>query len=186
MSVLAPALLGSVGLVLLVAGTTHLRRPAELRDGLTRHGVLPGWSRRPVGVGLPLVETALGLLLLLVPAGVGAAAPPAVGAALLCAAFAGYLGVVLRRHPAGGVPCACGLGTAPVTGTAVVRAVLLAVLALAGGLTDAGWTVTDRPWPEVLVAVSAAVVLALTTATLPANRAVPEHPQLSGIPGVAR
>ena len=30
MSVLSPALLGSVGLVLLVAGTTHLRRPAEL------------------------------------------------------------------------------------------------------------------------------------------------------------
>lgn len=186
MSVLSPALLGAVGLVLLVAGAAHLRRPGELRDGLVRHGVLPGWARRPVLVALPPLELALGVLLLLVPAGLAPALAPAVAAAALLAAFAGYLQVVLRRHPAGDLPCACGLGSTPVTGTAVARAALLAVFAVAGGLTDTGWSLPDRPWPEVLVAVSAAGVLALTTAALPASRVVPDHPELSGVPEGAR
>jgi hypothetical protein len=182
MSVLSPALLGAVGLVLLVAGTAHLRRPAGLRDGLVRHGILPRWARGPVVVAIPALELALGVLLLLVPVGRGPALAPAVAAAVLLAAFSGYLQVVTRRHPAGDLPCACGLGSTPVNSTAVARAALLALFALAGGVADSGWTLTDRPWPEVLVAVSAAGVLALTAVVLPATRVVPDHPELSGVP----
>lgn len=186
MSVLSPGLLGAVGLVLVVAGTGHLRRPVDLRTGLARHGVVPGWALHPVRWGLPPLELALGLLVLLAAVGTVPAAWPALATALLSATFTAYLWTVLRRHPGEEVPCACGLGSTPVTGTSVARAALLALFAVTGGLTADAWAIADRPWYEVLVAVSAAAVLALATAALPATRAVPQRPHLSALSGVSR
>jgi hypothetical protein len=186
-SVLSPALLGAVALVLLVSGATHVLRPAELRSGLASHDVLPRRLRGTVRLVLPVVELGAAGALLTGVAGAGwSPVGPALAAAVLLAALGAYLWLVLRRHPEADVPCACGLGRTPVTGTAVARAGLLAGGALVGGLADQGWTLAGRPAEEALVAAAAAGTLALATALLPAARALPRDPHLAGMPGGAR
>lgn len=176
MSVLSPALLGAVGLVLLTSAAAHVRAPGALQRGLRSHGVLRHRTHRPVALTLGPVEAVLGVAALLAaltgppPAPALAASMPA---AVLFLALAVYLARVLRGTAGQAVPCACGLGEAPVSTTTVVRAGVLAGMAVAGGVTAAGWSVTRAPGAEVFVAVAAAVVLALSAALLPAARAVP-------------
>lgn len=177
MSVLSPALLGAVALVLLASAVSHLRAPAALQRGLGAHGVLPPGTHRPVSLVLGPVEAVLGL------AALGAALTgPATGTVLLMTAPAAalllaltvYLGRVLRTTAGRVVPCACGLGEAPVSGSTLARAGVLTAMAVTGGVTATGWSVPAAPAAEVLVTGAAALVLALSTALLPAARAVPE------------
>lgn len=187
MSILSPALLGAVALVLLASGRAHALGPGALRRGLDAHAVLPRAWHVPLTVFLPVAEVTLGLALLGSLTGMPLdPGVPGAGAAALCAGFATYLTLVLRRHPDEEVPCACGLGAAPVSGPAVGRAGLLAVFALAGVLTAQGWSLAARPVTEVLVTAGAALSIAVATALLPAARTVPRDPELAGLPGGAR
>ncbi len=171
---------GACALVLLASGLGHLARTAETAHETAAHGVLPARWTRGLAVLLPVLELALGGLLL-----VGLLAPTtplargaSLAAAALFAGFAGYLLLVLRRG-AGGLPCACGVGGAPLGGWSVVRAGGLAVLALVG--VAATTPVTDRPWEQVAVIGCAALSLAIGVSALPAAR---HHPRrdLRGIP----
>lgn len=177
MSVLSPALLGAVALVLLASAAGHLRHPVALRSGLLVHDVLPAALHRPVSVLLPVAELTLGAVALWAIAGPG---DPVLltrlggaGAALLFAGFTAYLLAVLRTRPQPGVPCACGVGEASVGPASVARAGLLAGFAAVAALTAGGWTLTTRPALEVVVTVAAALTLAVATALLPAAREVP-------------
>lgn len=177
MSVLSPALLGAVGLVLLAAALGHLRDPVALRRGLRAHGVLPERTHRLVTVLLGPLEALLGAAAL-----VAAVTGPSLGAALLVSmpiaglflALTGYLWQVLRVTAGQVVPCACGLGEAPVGRPAIVRGGILTTMSLIGGATAAGWSASAAPTEEVLVTLAAALVLGLATALLPAARALPE------------
>lgn len=177
MSVLSPALLGAVGLVMVAASIGHLRSPEVLRRGLRAHGVLPTRLHDPLSRVLGPVEGVLGVAALVV----AVTGPPwvaalAVGMPLagLCLALTWYLVRVLRHTAGAVVPCACGLGEAPVNQSAVLRSGLLAALSLLGALTANGWAIATAPVEEAVVALAAALVLALATALLPAARAVPE------------
>ncbi|GGK58134.1 MauE/DoxX family redox-associated membrane protein [Ornithinimicrobium pekingense] len=179
MSVLSPALLAAVGLVLAVAGVGHVRAPAELRSGLHAHGVLPGATHRAVALLLGPAELALGLAVLVVAAAgpvPGTALATGGAAAALLLALTAYLRRVLAVSRSAGrpVPCACGLGEAPVGPSTVARAAILTLMATVGGLTANGWSAPAAPLPEVLVVLAAALVLAVGTSLLPAARAVPE------------
>lgn len=177
MSVLSPALLGAVALVLLAAAGGHLRNPVALRSGLLVHGVLPASLRRPVALLLPVAELVLAGTALSALAGVG---DPVLltrlaggGAFLLFAGFTVYLLVVLRTNPGPGVPCACGIGEAAVGPPSVLRAALLGLFAVVAASGAQGWTVTGGTAAEVAVTLAAAGSLALATALLPAAREVP-------------
>ncbi|WP_151523878.1 MauE/DoxX family redox-associated membrane protein [Serinicoccus kebangsaanensis] len=181
MSLLGSAAGLAVGLVLLAAGSAHLRRPQETVRALRAHTLLPSALARPVALGLGPVEVALGVGLLAAGAGALGAGPArllALGAALLCSAFTGYLWAVQRRVAGTGaeVPCGCGLGTTPVTHWAVLRAGVLTLLALVVLVAaPAGWQAEPGApvWAQVCVAGCAGLALAVATAALPAARAVP-------------
>jgi hypothetical protein len=176
-SILSPALLGAVGLVLMASAVNHLRSPDGLRRGLRAHGLLPFGAQRAVGVVLGPAEAVLGAAAL-----AGAALGPSPTAALLVSmpiaglflCFTLYLRQVLRTYPGQVVPCACGLGETPVSPSSVLRAGILSAMAVVGGVTAGGWTATTAPAEEVLVAMAAALVLGLSAALLPAARAVPD------------
>lgn len=185
MSVLSPALLGALALVLLASAVGHLRDPVALRSGLLAHGVLPAVLRGPVALLLPLVEVVLGVAAVLAVAGPG---DPVLltrltggGAFLLFAAFTTYLIIVLRTRPEPGVPCACGLGAASVGAASVLRAGVLALFAGVAALSAGGWTLATRPGVEIAVTLAAAVTLAVATALLPAAREVPDDLTLTDL-----
>lgn len=177
MSVLSPALLGACGLVLLSAAISHLRSPQALRRGLLAHRVLPADTHAPVSVVLGPLEAVLGLAALIV-ALTGASSGVALGVSVpiagLFVLLTLYLAQVLRVTAGQVVPCACGLGEAPVSQSAILRGGILAGMAVLGGVSAQGWSVADAPAPEIFVALAAMLVLALAAALLPAARAVPE------------
>lgn len=177
MSVLSPALLGAVGLVMLASAISHLRSPEDLRRGLSAHGVLPQRWHGPISLVLGPLEAVLGAAALVVALS-GAPTAVAVGVgmplAALSLAFTLYLAQVLRTTAGQVVPCACGLGQAPVNESAAARGGILTVLSVAGATTASGWAVHTAPASEIFVALAAMLVLALATALLPAARAVPE------------
>lgn len=208
MSLLGGAGALAVALVLLAAGVGHLRDPRGLRSALAAHDVLPSGMQRPLALVLGPVELVLGALLLLslspfLSTGDTLGAPffltgdtigssvtlgVAIAATLLTGAFTAYLFLVLRRT--GGaeeIPCGCGLGTTPVGPWAVLRAGLLAglaLLAVVGGTPDwatlagtdlAAGAATAAPplWAHVGLVAAAGLTLAIAVAALPAARAVP-------------
>lgn len=193
MSVLSPALLGAVALVLLASATSHLRRPVALRSALVVHDVIPPALRTPVSLLLPVAELLIGAAALLAVTGL-AGDPFTLGRAtagvalVLFAGFAAYLVAVLRTNPEPGVPCACGLGEAAVGPASVARAGVLALFAGLAALTADGWTVTGSPAAEILVAGAAALTLAVAAALLPAAREVPDELTLTDLsaPGGVR
>ncbi len=179
MSILSPALLTAAALVLVTSGVGHLGGAEALRRALVVHGVLPGSLRRVVATALPVAEVALGGLLLAATFGTTGAGPvpglvAGLGATGLFVLFAAYLALVLRAHPGGEVPCACGVGETSVGPAALGRAAGLAALAAAGALTAQGWAPGGRPVEEILVVGAAGVSLAITASLLPAARALPE------------
>lgn len=188
MSVLSPALLGAVGLVLLVSAAAHLRSPSALRRGLDAQDVLPGGVRGAVTILLGPVEAVLGAGCMLAAAtGPGPAAALSAGlpAAVLLLVLGGYLVVVLRATRGRPVPCACGLGETPVAPAAVLRAGVLAAMAALGAVTADGWTASGAPAREVFVALAAALVLAVATVLLPAARSLPDPALRGAVPDPA-
>lgn len=186
MSVLSPALLGAVGLVLLAAAVGHLRSPAELREGLRAHGILPtGLQSRIAGVLGPL-EAVLGVAALVVavsdvPSGVSLAVGMPIAGLFL--SFTVYLWRVLKVTEGQVVPCACGLGQTPVSESAVVRGGILTALAITGAVSGSAWSLAAAPPQEVFVAVAGMLVIALAVALLPAARALPEATIRAGARG---
>lgn len=201
MTTLTAAAALAVGLVLLAAGTGHLRDARGTRAALAAHDLLPAGLQRVAGVLLAPVELALGAALVLGAAGLGGAAPGAAGvsllavaggaAAALLAGFTTYLALVLRRtRGRAEVPCGCGLGATPVGPWTVLRAALLLGLALlaavgaaAGGVPDWSALPTDEApaLAQALVVAAAGLTLAVASAALPAARAVPAT--LTTLPG---
>ena len=169
---MTPALLGACGLVLLAGGVAHARRPAATRASVAGHGVLPRAGTEVVGVALPAVEMVLGAMLLIAVAwgseqvarGLG------LGAAVLFAGFTAYLLRALREGSAG-MPCACGVGEAPLGPWTVMRAGLLALIATVGAAAPLGVPPGDRPAAQLIVLGCAAVALAVGVSVLPAARA---------------
>lgn len=184
MSVLSPALLGAVGLVMAAASISHLRSPESLRRGLRAHRVIPGRFHDLIARLLGPLEAVLGVAALVV----AVTGPPLATALLVGMPLAGlslalttYLARVLRVTAGEVVPCACGLGEAPVSPSAVLRGGILALMSIAGAATAAGWAVHTATLAEILVALAAMLVLALATALLPAARAVPAPALRAGV-----
>lgn len=180
MSLISASAALAVALVLLAAAAGHLRDARGTRAALAAHDVLPSGLQRAVVLLLPPVELLLGAGLLLALLGSSPLLTVVAGAATgLLAGFAAYLLVVLRRtRGRAEVPCGCGLGAAPVGWWAVLRALVLAGLALTatlGGVPVWGSLPTDQaPLPaQLLVVAAAGLTLAVVTAALPAARAVP-------------
>ncbi len=181
---MSAALLACCALVLLASAWSHVRDPRALIAGLGAHGLVPVRLRTPMARVLTATELALGvaglaaaLTGLLVVAVVAAAA-----CTLLFLAMSGYLLAARRSAPAG-VPCACGLGDAPLGPWVTARALILAGLAavVAGSAAvalasaDAGaWGLAGRPVDEAVVLVCAALALAIAVALLPVARRDPE------------
>lgn len=195
MSIVGAACALAVALVLLAAGVGHARDGAGTRAALAAHrfflpAVQPRVARLlpPVelGIGAVLVGGVLGGGLLGGSAVAGALAVTALlGAVALLGCFTAYLALVLREARATGadeIPCGCGLGAAPVGRWAVLRAALLAgmaLLALGSALASGsgsfvpGADAGAPAWAQVLVVLAAGVSLAVAVAALPAARSVP-------------
>ncbi|MGA8047968.1 MAG: MauE/DoxX family redox-associated membrane protein [Dermatophilaceae bacterium] len=169
---MSEALLAVVAVTLVVAGAAHLRAPRELRAALDSHAVLARSVRGPVSVGLPLVEVALGVGVLLALA-TGAAATVLVGllAAALLTAMTVYVHVAAGRSAGRAVPCGCGVGEAPLGLWVTVRSALLAGLALVGALTVGAAPTLARPGSELVIMAAAVVALSISLAALPGARA---------------
>lgn len=161
---------GACGLVLAASLLAHLRRPRLLARALAVHRVVPVGAWWPVAVAVVGAELATAPALL---AAAVVAAPPldqlaALAGAGLFAAFALYLGVVLRRAaPGAAVPCGCGLGETPVDKPAVARAAALAAVALVAAASSPGESLFARPAGEIAALAAAAAALALALALLP-------------------
>lgn len=176
---MSAALLACCALVLLASGWAHVRDPRALAGGLAAHGVVPTALRTPLARVLTGVEVLLGLV------GLGAAltgqltlaVAAAAATALLFLAMTGYL-LAARRSAPSGVPCACGLGDAPlgpwVTARAIGLAALAAVAATSAGLAlaarSAVWGFSGRPLDQLVVLACAALALAIGLGLLPAAR----------------
>lgn len=190
MSLLGAAAALAVGLVLLAAGTGHLRDTAGTRRALAAHGVLPDAWRPAVAGLLGPLEVLLGLGLIAGAAGLLGPAPTrtvALAAVLLLAGLTAYLTVVQRGRDGRELPCGCGLGTAPVGHWAILRAAVLGVLALVPAAAPVqSWVAQPGApvWAQVTVAIAGGLALAVATATLPAARALPED--LTTLRGAAR
>ncbi|WP_114201793.1 MauE/DoxX family redox-associated membrane protein [Janibacter anophelis] len=168
---MTPVALLTCALVLGATGLGHAAAPGRTRQEIAAHRVLPRPLAYVVALALPPLELGIAALL------VGAVLTPQVAldrwsggaAALLLTAFAGYLALALRRG-AGGLPCACGAGTAPLAGWSVARAALLAGCALLGALLPSSLAITSRPWAEVVIVGCAAVTFAIGLWALPSAR----------------
>lgn len=175
---MTPALLAACALVLLASAGAHLRRPRALASGMAAHGVLPAGVRTPLAWLVVTTEAVLGVAGL-----VAALMGPRWLAALAGAAMAVLFGLMAayvhaaHRRSAGAVPCACGIGEAPLGPWVTLRAALLAGLAaVAGGVaafSSGAWGFAGRPWDELVVLACAAVTLAVSTALLPVAHTTP-------------
>ncbi|XVX21407.1 MauE/DoxX family redox-associated membrane protein [Actinomycetota bacterium] len=167
------ALLAACALVLVASGLSHLRDLAVLRRGMREHGVLPESIHAPAAIALTAAELVLAAALAfgLVVGSSGVTRLAAAGAAALFAAFTAYLLLALRRPGAAALPCACGLGDAPLGLWTVVRAALLAALAVIGAVWVPAAAGT-LALPQLAVVLLATVSLAIGIGLLPAARAV--------------
>ena len=149
-----------------------LAEPRSLVAVLDSHGVLARRLRRPVARGLPLVEVAVAVALLLDLA-TGWAATYVIGltAAALLAAMTLYVHVAASRSEGRTVPCGCGVGEAPLGLWVTVRSALLTALALGGALTVRDGPTLARPAEELVVMAAAVLALSICLGALPAARA---------------
>lgn len=148
----------AAALLLLASGVEQSRRPKWLRATLQAQAVLPPSVHALVVGTLGPVELLLGALMLVGwLAGLEQVLRVGLTAAtVLCAAFASYLFLVLRRSP--NAPCGC-FGNDRVSWWSIGRAALLA-------LACAGAALTELPDGRALVTL-AAVVVALMLWLLP-------------------
>jgi hypothetical protein len=169
---MTPALLGACGLVLLAGGLGHARHPAATRATVAAHGVLPRSGTTFVGTALPAVEIILGAALLIAIASGSDVVARWLGmvAAVLFAGFTAYLVRALQAG-SGGMPCACGVGEAPLGPWTAIRAGLLALMAAVGAVAPLGVPPGQRPGAQIIVLCCAAVALAVGISVLPAARA---------------
>lgn len=190
MSVLGPALLLAVGLVLAAAGVAHLRDPRSLGDAVRLHRVLPTRLVPPRALGLLELVVGLALVGSALTGAVTGGRVAGIAAALLLAAMTGYLArarVLQARSDAGDLPCGCGIAEAPLGPWVVARGAGLTTAAALGALTASSWAIAQRPAAEVVVALAAGLTLALVLALLPAARAVPAAATVAGgVAGSAR
>lgn len=153
----------TVVLVLLVAMVGHLRDPGAVRRALKAHRLLPLRAAGPVAaaaIGAELVLGVGGAIAVLTGIGIR---PLLAGMVLLFLTYAGYSLVALTSGSAG--PCGCAsAATLPLGPWVVVRALLLAALALVGLL---GGGVSLHDGTEVAIAVAAAATLAVLLWQLP-------------------
>ena len=135
--------------VLFIAATEKALRSEEFAAAL-RLSHLPAGIVGPVGVGVPALEVALAIALLLVPAG---RLPLAFGAtALLFAAFTAWMSWVRARRLR--VRCGCfGAGGGEVGSRTIGRNIVLLTLAL-GGLLSSARVPTPLPEPSLPLAIT--------------------------------
>ncbi|MDO5503036.1 MAG: hypothetical protein Q4G67_07670 [Actinomycetia bacterium] len=168
------AVLGVVGVSLTVAGLTHAARPAAVRDALVRHGLIPAAWHRLISIALIVVEVALGagILASLLLARPHPALAFAAGALLVV--MTGYVHLAAQRTAGRHVPCGCGLGEAPLGLWATVRAALLALFAVGGGVAllarDATAGLAGHRPEEIVIIVAATIALTIGIALLPQAR----------------
>lgn len=176
---MSAALLACCALVLLASGWAHARHPRALADGLAAHRLVPEGLRTPLARVLTGGELLLGVagLFAAVTGMLPVAVVVATATALLFWAMTAYL-LVARRSAPSGVPCACGLGDAPlgpwVTARAIALALLATVVGASAGLAVAagasGWGFVGRPVDQVVILCCAALTLAIGLGLLPAAR----------------
>lgn len=168
---MSEALLAVVALLLLAAGAAHLRNPSAVRAVLDSHDVLAPRIRRPLALGLPLVEVAVAVALLTGLAN-GWPATFVVGmiAGALLASMTVYVHVAAARWKGRVVPCGCGVGEGPLGLWVTVRSGLLTSLALVGALTVRDGPTLVRPTDELVVMAAAVLALSVCLGTLPAAR----------------
>jgi hypothetical protein len=116
-----------IGVVFLVSAWS--KRPGsfkEFSDSLAAMRLLPARSVVPVAAFVVFVEAAVVLLMVLLPA------PGFALAVVLLLAFAGSIGVVLRRGVQASCRCFGGSGAAPFRPHHIVRNLVLVAVAVAG------------------------------------------------------
>lgn len=133
---------GGAALLLVVAGAVHLVRPGRFRRVLTAQSIVPRRLVPATAVVAGGAELSCGLAVALLLASGGGGLTAALAAqAVLFGAYAGYLGLLVRRRST--APCGCLGDGAAATPAVVWRAVLLAapsaLAALGGGPIPAAW-----------------------------------------------
>jgi hypothetical protein len=141
------------GLVLVVAGASHLAALPALRSDLGRQGLLPAATVTPIVAVLPVAELAVGATGVATVAG-GAPAAWAVAShaaiAMLYLSFTVYAAALLQRSRGAPVPCGCSPTGAAVTALVPLRAAVFALLA--GTAVVATPTLVGVGGAEVIVA----------------------------------
>ncbi len=153
----------TVVLVLLVAMVGHAADPGAVRRALKAHRLLPLRAAGPVAATAIGAELVLGVGgAIAVVTGIGIR-PLLAGMVLLFLTYAGYSLVALNSGSGG--PCGCASSAKlPLGPWVVVRALLLAALALVGLL---GGGVSLHDGTEVAIAVAAAATFAVLLWQLP-------------------
>jgi len=145
-----------VGGVLLYAGVQKLRGVERFVSTLRSYAWLPEWSRQPLAKGLPVVEAALGGVLL-----VGAYIPAAAAlAAGLFVLFAALIGLTFRFRAE--ADCGCFGGGSP-SGSARILARNLSLAVLAA---TAGVAAVTEPGAAPMLALAASASLAALAVSL--------------------
>lgn len=124
-----------LGGLLVLAGVTKLAGFEAFRAAVAEYKVLPARIERPFATGLPVLEIALGALLLL---GLGSAAAAALAAALFLS-FSAAIGINLMRGRHFDCHCFGAVQSDQIGWPALTRSLLLAVAALTVAAGSSGF-----------------------------------------------
>lgn len=171
---MTPVALLTCVLALAASAVTHVVGVGTTRREIAAHRVVGDRLAGPIALALPVIEIVLAgsVAWALLTPGTGPDRVTGLASGLLFLAFAGYLALVLRRGR-GGLPCACGLGSATVGGWTIARAATFGVLAGVGALAAPSRALLVRPWSEVAIIACAAVTFAIAISLLPTARHEP-------------
>lgn len=167
------ALIMTPAIVLLLAGVSHLTKFSATANSVARHRLIQPRFTIIAVAGLALVESAVGggtVAAVLMQSSTQRRWAFACVVVLVSLSAYAHLAAVRQADP--DLPCACGMGEAPLGMWATLRPAMLAVLAALGGLlvpaTD-GWL--QRPLHEQAIVICAGLSLSITMTLLPATRA---------------
>jgi hypothetical protein len=167
----------SLGL-LLFSGVSHLRHRGSVRALLRQQAIWPRSLEPAVVTALMGAELAVGVVgfsaITTWTKWIAVEKATLVGAAGLYAASAVYALLLVHRRP--GAPCACsGRQDDPANLWTVIRAALLAVMAIVGWIGAEQVIVLPTPGSNAALSAIASVALAFTAWNLPAALQLPAH-----------
>ena len=168
--------------MLAFAGVRHTLHPTRLRDEIAAQRVLPAFLQGPIALSVSVFELTLALACAL-PLVDDASAIGYAAATGLFVSYGTYTAYLVRYRP--DAPCGCAGSMAPASVWAVVRAAVLAALAVITFIGEPSLVPITGAGQQSVISLLAAGAIGLTLWHLPHTLALPtvDMPVVSGREG---